>query len=456
MKKAAIYLRQSLDRYGDGLAVERQREDCERLCAAKGWEPYYYCDNDTSATTGVRKQYRKMLADIASGYIGAVVVWDLDRLHRQPIELEQFMALADQMKTELATVTGDVDLSTDNGRLFARIKGAVARAEVERKSARQKRAMLQRAQAGRGWGGRAFGYTREDKIERREANAVANAYKSVLHGESLGSIASAWNAKGFVTAKGGNKWSGQTVRRLLLNPRYAGILEYDGTRYQGGWKPIVEEDLWNNVRLMLEHPGPRGTNSRKRTGMLTGIAKCGLCNHPMGVATSGDQRTGKVRKMYSCKHDGCRGIHRSKERVDDYISEVVVERLSQPDAIELTRKPEFDVIDLRAEMDVLHERRRTIMDLIGGGLATEDDARDALDRLSKRLGELNNELIDADSTQVFEGLIGAEDVQQVWDSTPLDRQRAVIDRLMVVVINPAPRGKVFYHECIDIFWRRTQ
>ena len=58
---------------------------------------------------------------------------------------------------------GDADLSTDNGRLFARIKGAVARAEVERKSARQKRANKQRAKDGRpGRSTMPFGYRKGD------------------------------------------------------------------------------------------------------------------------------------------------------------------------------------------------------------------------------------------------------------------------------------------------------
>jgi hypothetical protein len=34
-------------------------------------------------------------SDVAAGTVQAVVVWDLDRLHRQLIELEQFMTLAD-------------------------------------------------------------------------------------------------------------------------------------------------------------------------------------------------------------------------------------------------------------------------------------------------------------------------------------------------------------------------
>jgi DNA invertase Pin-like site-specific DNA recombinase len=95
--RAAVYLRQSLDRDGDGLAVSRQRDACEKLCAEHGWESVEYTDNDCSASTGqIRPAYTRMLTDITLGKVQAVVVWDLDRLHRRPIELENFIDLADR------------------------------------------------------------------------------------------------------------------------------------------------------------------------------------------------------------------------------------------------------------------------------------------------------------------------------------------------------------------------
>ena len=90
--QAAIYLRQSEDRNGNMLAVDRQRQDCEKLCAQKGWTTTEYMDNDTSATSGKsRPAYQAMLADIRVGAIDAVVAWDLDRLYRQPRELEDLI-----------------------------------------------------------------------------------------------------------------------------------------------------------------------------------------------------------------------------------------------------------------------------------------------------------------------------------------------------------------------------
>jgi DNA invertase Pin-like site-specific DNA recombinase len=89
-------------------------------------------------------------------------------------------------------VTGEVDLSTDDGRFMARIMGAVARKEVERKKVRQQRQSLQRAQSGKGWGPRAFGYNgnhANPDLVPEEADAVRQAYHDLLAGDSVYSVA---------------------------------------------------------------------------------------------------------------------------------------------------------------------------------------------------------------------------------------------------------------------------
>ena len=129
--------------------MDRQREDCVRLCEAKGWGWAEYMDNDTSATSRKpRPSYERMLTDIRNGAISAVVVWDLDRLYRKPRELEDLIDLAEVGCVALATVTGDIDLCTDNGGTYARIKAATARGETERKVARMERRYRQDAERG--------------------------------------------------------------------------------------------------------------------------------------------------------------------------------------------------------------------------------------------------------------------------------------------------------------------
>ena len=162
--RAAIYTRISSDA-GTGLGVARQEQDCRILAAQRGWTIVdVYVDNDISASDGKpRPAYTRLLDDLAEGLIEAVLVWDLDRLRRRPAELEAFLDLADRHKIALASVGGDVDLATPEGRLVARIKGAVARQEVEQVSRRLRRKQLELAQAGKVSNGgiRPFGYTHD-------------------------------------------------------------------------------------------------------------------------------------------------------------------------------------------------------------------------------------------------------------------------------------------------------
>jgi len=72
--------------------------------------------------------------------IDAVVVWNLDRLHRHPKELEEFFeVVATAGVSQLASVSGDVDLSTGEGQFLRTHPRAVARKESDDKSRRAKR-----------------------------------------------------------------------------------------------------------------------------------------------------------------------------------------------------------------------------------------------------------------------------------------------------------------------------
>lgn len=192
MTRAAIYLRISLDATGERLAVERQREACLQLAKDRGWEiVHVYEDNSKSATDPRKRRpdYEQMVADYAAGRFDALVCWDLDRLTRQPRQLEDWIDAATERGLKLITANGEADLSTDGGRMYARIKASVARAEVERKSARQIAANHQRAGKGKPPGGvRPLGYTIDRKIIPDEAETVRMIFKRFDSGDSINSL----------------------------------------------------------------------------------------------------------------------------------------------------------------------------------------------------------------------------------------------------------------------------
>src|SRR5437868_481387 len=97
IRSAAIYARISSDRDGTQLGVTRQVEDCRSLAQRRGWTvAEVYVDDDVSAYSGrIRPEYRRLLSDLKAGSRDAVVVWHLDRLHRQPKELEEFFEVCE-------------------------------------------------------------------------------------------------------------------------------------------------------------------------------------------------------------------------------------------------------------------------------------------------------------------------------------------------------------------------
>jgi DNA invertase Pin-like site-specific DNA recombinase len=465
----ALYLRQSRDAEGNELAISRQREGCLRLCKAKGWNTIReYPDNDRSATNGKpRPAYQQMLKDIAGSKVARVVVWDLDRLHRQPIELEHFMKLADAKQLALATVTGDVDLATDNGRLFARIKGAVGMAEVERKSARQKAAAEQRATLDGGgppwWPQRPFGYDADPdpvtgkwwtakrnptvynviRLHPTEARLVRDAYSRFLAGAKLYEIAKGWNDDGVTTPRG-KAWSGTRVRELLMLARNAGLREFRGEVVgKGTWPPIVTEETWRAAHAKIT--AKRGDGPyRGRKYLLSGIALCGNCG---AALTSHISSRGK--RQYGCYR--CRKISRSGERLDALIIETVVRRLARPDAVELTVTDDEEV-----DTNALREQRRELEDGLvdlGKKFASAPAAfrQSALDEIQEKLDAIDAQLTDAVKVDVFEGVIGADDVGAAFASLDLGRQRTVVDALMTITVLPVGKGaRVFDSDYIDV------
>jgi DNA invertase Pin-like site-specific DNA recombinase len=474
--RAAVYLRQSLDRTGEGLAVSRQREDCLRLCAERGWIPTEYVDNDTSASKGVRPQYRKMLADIMAGDIDAVVVWHLDRLHRQPMELEEFIKVTEEadIARNLATVTGEVDLSTDDGRFMARIMGAVARKEIERKKARQQRQSLQRAQSGRGRGPRAFGYNgdhADPELVAEEADAVERAYRDVLAGDSVYSVAVRWNKAGFRTNKG-NEWDTTQVKRLLINPRYAGlrsfrreILYKEGEPVRGDWPAIVDMDSWQAVHYLLTNTGQHTAGRPARKYLLGSILVCGECGKPLSSGyTKNAQKAScdEDRPIYKCKNYSCSKVVRRQRLVDPWVQNTILNRIREKGWKLVSDVDPNRVEALHAEATMSRTRIASLGLEFARGNLNATQVKVATDELEARLREVEAQLARLAKSEVFEGLIGTPDLKKRWEGLGLNRKRAVIkalvDKIEVFPVGVKGRAanKLPMGHNIKVHWRKPE
>lgn len=162
-----IYARISEDREGAHLATERQVDDCRAIAGQLSTPQAEYQivrvfeDNDLSAYSGKRRpDYQAMLTALRDDEADCVIAWHTDRLHRSPVELEEYIDICGPKGIDTRTVkAGQLDLSTATGRMIARQLGVQARYEVERMIERSRRARDQKVEHGEYTGGpRPFGY----------------------------------------------------------------------------------------------------------------------------------------------------------------------------------------------------------------------------------------------------------------------------------------------------------
>jgi site-specific DNA recombinase len=456
---AGIYVRISQDREGAGLGVKRQEEDCRALAKRLGWRVAdVYVDNDVSAYSGKpRKDYARLLADIRSGKIKAVLAWHTDRLHRNNRELLDYIDLSVELKLPTQTVTaGPLDLSTANGRAAAITLGAWARAESEHKSERIQRAHVQAAQQGRWRGGtRPFGYKDDGvTLERTEARLVRKAYRSVLAGESLAAIMRDWRSKGVKTTTG-KDWSYATMRQLLLRPRNYGASVHRGEVVgKGNWTPLVDEATWRSAAAILADPTRRTSGSTQGRWLLAGLALCGVCGDGTTVKSATGRSRGKSRIIYRCRSSAHLG--RIAEYVDQYVEAVILERLRRADARNLLVADETpDTEGLRIEADSIRRQLDENASLYAEGVLTAAQLRTTNERQRERLAEVEEQMTDRSRVAALAELLEEDDPAPVWQRLSWAQRRAVVDVLAQVVIQPAGRGKarVFDPTTIEILWK---
>lgn len=459
--RVGIYARISEDRDGDALGVTRQITDCEQLAATRGWTvAEHYTDDDISAYSGKpRPEYKRMLADIKDGAVDALVVWHLDRLHRQPRELEEFFDVCDRAGgIALATVSGDVDLATHDGRFHARIMGAVAAKSSDDMSRRLRRKAQEIARDGRpaGGGSRPFGFE-DDRVTVRESEAtiIRDLADRLLAGETLRSLAVDLNARGVPTPTG-NRWSPTPLRRMLRSGRISGQREHKGEIVATAtWPAIITPEQTTRIRALFDDPGRQATRPARRY-LLKGLVRCGRCDASLVARPLVDGT-----RRYVCargpQYTGCGKTYVLAEPLEQLVSAAVLHRLDTPDLAQALRgdgdsaqdENTIRVDELTARMDELAEAYAQSAITMREWLAARDPLQRQLDAARRRVARDSRALVLAEHA----GRGGA--LQDRWPELSLDRRHAIIAAVLDrVVVGPGRRGyNRFDPSRFDLIWR---
>lgn len=445
----------SQDSEGRSLGVKRQEQDCRRLARDRGWSvAEVFTDNDLTAAdpTVRRPAYERMLEGVAAGEFDAVLVYNQDRLVRQPIELERlFLTCQAAGMTRLVSVQGDVDLGSEDGQLLARVKGAIDFAEVAKIRRRVKRKMLERAEQGLPQSGYAgFGYE-ADKVTviPAEAALVKDAVARVLAGESLASIAADWNDRKVTTRQGG-RWRGADLGRMLKNPRLAALRVHQG-RVVGpaAWPPIIDRAAHDRLVRVLNAPGRRHDQPMTQK-LLTGLALCGNCGETLNRKYDRHHKA-----KYFCRH--CYGCVVGAEELDGMVVEMVFTALDGDRLVAAVQREQeaSGARDVLGEIEDCEERLVELATEWAEGRCSAAERRAARTVLDDRLKGLRATLARQQGESVLDGWAGKGGVlRSAWPDLPHSTQRTIISAVMqTITVGPGRRGvNAFDPSRVQIAW----
>lgn len=458
MKRAGKYLRISDDREGRELGVERQEEDCDQLAQREGVQVVgRYVDNDLSASAKARKprkEYQRLLADARAGKLDMIVAYTSSRLTRRPREHEDLIDLAVEHGIEYRFVRSpSFDLNTSTGRRIARILAANDAGEAEDIAERVAREVRQRAADGRYHGGpRGYGITADGAALVEDEAAEVRAWcATVLAGGSLWGIRGDLDRRGVPTVSGG-MWRAAVIRKILLNPRTAGLRVLDGVEHPAPHPPIVPVETWRAVASILEHPSRVANHTgTARRHLGAGLFVCQRCQRTVNT------NYGHGRQLvYKCRR--CWRQWRA-DPINEWVTGVVEGVVAKEDAVKrLLPEPTGDV-DTRGLAAHAAAIRQNMAALAGEFAlakgATRAALRDGLNAGEARLAEIDAMLADASRADPLAALAHAADPVSAWRDLDLTRRQGVVSLLMRVELGEPIRGRARWDpdRFITLTWR---
>lgn len=461
--RVAIYLRISKDTDGTQTATERQRQDCEAWVAREGAALVdVYEDVDTSAFNRriVRPQFERLLKDVKAKRFDGVLAWKVDRIARRALDFALLDEACEAVGAFIVTIADNID--TRHNRIMAELLVSFARQEAQTMSTRIKRRNEQVAEQGKPHAGgrRPYGYTggTERVIIPAEAELIQEAATAVLKGKSLNHIAMDWDSRGIRTPAG-NVWAPDTLSSMLRSPTITGRRAYHGqVNPERGWEPIITDSEADQITAILSVRSSRMHGPRTKH-LLTGIARCGVCDHPLWGSTTGGG-------LYRCPRPsmgkGCGGVVRqmppleatvrdmwliavaSEPMQDALANELATHQGDELSALAAAVRDDEDALE-RLAVDHYSERRITAAEFYA--------ARDAITaRLEPNRARLEQrspsfaapQLISADAAQL----------SRMWDATDTDNRRQLLMAITDhVVVLPAGKGHRFDPTQVRIVWR---
>ena len=230
IKKAYGYIRVSTEEQAkEGLSLEAQKTKIRAFAEIKDLELVdIIADEGLSGKDFEREGIRRIIKLLDDGEMDALIVYKLDRLSRNTIQLLTFIENYFQEKgIRFLSVTEQIDTTTAIGKFFLTLMAALAQMERETTIERIKMALDHKKELGERLGTTPLGYkTIEEGDKKGELEEVDDEMKIIKEifslrkdNSSLWDICNHLNHLGYKTKRDKN-WFPSTVNYILKNEKF--------------------------------------------------------------------------------------------------------------------------------------------------------------------------------------------------------------------------------------------
>ena len=283
--RAVLYIRVSSEDQLKGHSVDSQKDIGTTFIAAQKWQLVrtFTEPEGVSATNDQRQEFQKMIAELRTGIADVIVVWKIDRFSRNTIHNLTYLKEFTDRKIVYCSIVEQLDFTTPEGELMFTTFAGYAHYYSRELSRKTKIGKHTRAKKGLYNGDLSYGYrlnadTKIPEPDPRTASGIRLAFHEYLTGlhSDIG-IARLLKEKGFTI--NGKPFSKDTIRSMLQNKFYTGVVTYKDEIYQGRHSPLITESDFKKAQEIRRSRRllPRNPKHTDRVYPLSRLCTCADC-----------------------------------------------------------------------------------------------------------------------------------------------------------------------------------